>query len=178
MKKHVILSVALVFSCFVFLAGAAHAETVKAEVFTATPEGAGMSLGMISFTDTKDGLSIMVDLKGLPPGERGFHIHEFPNCGPKEQDGKMVPALAAGGHYDPQKTGKHLGPGKGGHFGDLPFLVVDAKGNAKTTIVLNGVKASDFKDRSIMVHGGGDNYSDTPVTLGGGGPRIACGVIK
>jgi Cu-Zn family superoxide dismutase len=29
-----------------------------------------------------------------------------------------------------------------------------------------------------MIHAGGDNYSDTPVTLGGGGARVACGVVK
>ena len=28
-----------------------------------------------------------------------------------------------------------------------------------------------------MVHAGGDNYSDMPVPLGGGGARVACGVI-
>jgi Cu-Zn family superoxide dismutase len=29
-----------------------------------------------------------------------------------------------------------------------------------------------------MIHSGGDNYSDVPEKLGGGGGRIACGVIK
>jgi Cu-Zn family superoxide dismutase len=29
-----------------------------------------------------------------------------------------------------------------------------------------------------MIHAGGDNYSDQPVPLGGGGARIACGVVK
>ena len=29
-----------------------------------------------------------------------------------------------------------------------------------------------------MIHGGGDNNSDHPAPLGGGGPRMACGVIK
>jgi Cu-Zn family superoxide dismutase len=29
-----------------------------------------------------------------------------------------------------------------------------------------------------MVHAGGDNFADHPQPLGGGGPRIACGVIK
>ncbi|WP_324128836.1 superoxide dismutase family protein, partial [Acinetobacter baumannii] len=29
-----------------------------------------------------------------------------------------------------------------------------------------------------MIHAGGDNYSDSPQPLGGGGARIACGVIK
>jgi Cu-Zn family superoxide dismutase len=29
-----------------------------------------------------------------------------------------------------------------------------------------------------MVHAGGDNYADQPEPLGGGGPRVACGVVK
>lgn len=29
-----------------------------------------------------------------------------------------------------------------------------------------------------MVHAGGDNHSDHPQPLGGGGARFACGVIK
>jgi Cu-Zn family superoxide dismutase len=28
-----------------------------------------------------------------------------------------------------------------------------------------------------MLHAGGDNHSDHPAPLGGGGARIACGVI-
>jgi Cu-Zn family superoxide dismutase len=28
-----------------------------------------------------------------------------------------------------------------------------------------------------MVHAGGDNHADHPAPLGGGGPRIVCGVI-
>ena len=35
----------------------------------------------------------------------------------------------------------------------------------------------DFLGRSIMIHEGGDSYSDKPAPLGGGGARIACGVI-
>lgn len=29
-----------------------------------------------------------------------------------------------------------------------------------------------------MIHAGGDNYADQPAPLGGGGPRLACGVIE
>jgi Cu-Zn family superoxide dismutase len=29
-----------------------------------------------------------------------------------------------------------------------------------------------------MIHEGGDNYRDTPEPLGGGGGRIACGVVE
>jgi superoxide dismutase, Cu-Zn family len=35
---------------------------------------------------------------------------------------------------------------------------------------------AEVKGRSIMIHAGGDNYSDQPAPLGGG--RIACGVVK
>jgi Cu-Zn family superoxide dismutase len=28
-----------------------------------------------------------------------------------------------------------------------------------------------------MVHAGGDNHSDHPAALGGGGARVACGVV-
>jgi superoxide dismutase, Cu-Zn family len=30
----------------------------------------------------------------------------------------------------------------------------------------------------VVIHEGGDNFSDQPKPLGGGGGRIACGVIK
>jgi Cu-Zn family superoxide dismutase len=33
-------------------------------------------------------------------------------------------------------------------------------------------------NRSLMIHAGGDNYADQPAPLGGGGTRVACGVIK
>jgi Cu-Zn family superoxide dismutase len=29
-----------------------------------------------------------------------------------------------------------------------------------------------------MIHEGGDNYADEPKPLGGGGARIACGVVE
>jgi Cu-Zn family superoxide dismutase len=95
-----------------------------------------------------------------------------------EKDGKGMPAMAAGGHYDPEKTGKHLAPDMGGHLGDLPVLEVAADGSAKVTLRVKKAKAGDFKDRSLMIHAGGDNYSDDPAPLGGGGARIACGLIK
>jgi Cu-Zn family superoxide dismutase len=40
-----------------------------------------------------------------------------------------------------------------------------------------GLKLEDIAGRSIVIHEGGDNYSDSPQPLGGGGARVACGVI-
>jgi len=176
--KNLKITCLIAVTAFVLMGGLAHAETVKAEVFLSTEKGPGASIGTVTFTDTPAGLEIKTDLKGLPPGKRGFHVHEKPDCSAVEKDGKGMPAMAAGGHYDPEKTGKHLGPDAGGHLGDLPVLEVAADGTAKVTLLVKKPKAKDFKDRSLMIHAGGDNYSDDPAPLGGGGARIACGLIK
>lgn len=154
------------------------AESVEAIVNSVTAQGVGASLGTVTFVDTEAGLEIRPKLTGLTPGDHGFHIHENPDCAPKEKDGAMVAALAAGPHFDPAKTAKHAGPHGGGHKGDLPKLEVGADGQAVKPLVLAGVKVSDIRNRSVMIHAGGDNYSDTPAPLGGGGARIACGVIR
>ncbi len=155
------------------------AHRASAQIYAAVDTGNGMGeyLGRVEFTDTAQGLQITVNLKGIPSGEHGFHVHEIPDCSPMMQNGKMTCAMAAGGHFDPEKTGKHLGPEGGGHKGDLPFITADANGNVSQTFLVRGVKAALFKNRSIMIHAGGDNYADEPVALGGGGARIACGII-
>lgn len=165
-------------SLLVLLAGVAHAESISATLYKATDSGNGDELGIVTFLDDGDGITITTDLKGLPPGQRGFHVHEKPDCSPMVKDGKTTHAGAAGGHYDPDKTGKHLGPEGGGHKGDLPYLTVADDGTAKVTLHVKGIKAAEFKDRAVMIHAGGDNYSDTPEALGGGGARIGCGIIK
>jgi Cu-Zn family superoxide dismutase len=37
---------------------------------------------------------------------------------------------------------------------------------------------AEVQGHALMVHAGGDNYSDTPAPLSGGGARIACAVVK
>lgn len=156
-------------------AGAAHALDV--EMHKVTPEGVGESLGTLSLSDSPEGLKLSPALNGLPGPMHGFHIHEKPSCEPGEKDGKPGAALAAGGHYDPEHTGKHEGPAGHGHKGDLPLLVVDAQGNANTAVVAPRLKLADVAGHSIMIHVKGDNYSDQPEKLGGGGARYACGVV-
>ena len=57
-----------------------------------TKEGSILS-GKAVLTDTPEGLKISLNLKNVPPGKHGFHIHENGACG---DEGK-----AAGGHYNP-----------------------------------------------------------------------------
>ncbi|MGV2865827.1 superoxide dismutase [Cu-Zn] SodC [Achromobacter sp. AGC39] len=156
---------------------AALAEDVTMSFLTA--EGLGKSAGTISLKDTKGGLQITPNLKGLPPGEHGFHVHEKASCMPGMVNDKMAPGGAAGGHLDTKGTKAHKGPmATDGHQGDLPFIVVAADGTAKKAVVAPHLKLADVKKHAVMVHVGGDNYSDTPAPLGGGGGRLVCGVVK
>jgi Cu-Zn family superoxide dismutase len=140
--------------------------------------GVGKIIGIIKLSDSDQGLVITPDLAELPPGERGFHIHENPSCETLEKDGRLVAGLGAGGHYDPSHSGKHAGPTGDGHDGDLPALVVAEDGTATQTVIAPKLKISDVIDRAVIIHAGSDNYSDTPKPLGGGGSRIACGIIE
>jgi Cu-Zn family superoxide dismutase len=89
-----------------------------------------------------------------------------------------VAALGAGGHLDPAGTGRHGEPWGDGHLGDLPALVVAADGSADMPVLAPRLKLADVRGRSLMVHAGGDNHSDHPQALGGGGARVACGIIQ
>ena len=140
--------------------------------------GIGNAVGEVTISESKYGLVFTPALNGLVPGLHGFHVHQNPDCAPMEKDGKLVPALAAGGHYDPEKTNRHGTPWGDGHLGDLPPLFVDTNGNAALPVLAPRLKLSDLKARSLMVHAGGDNHADHPAPLGGGGARMVCGVSQ
>ena len=167
----------LVFCGVLATAGTVSAASVTVTMKEVNTDGVGATLGTVEFQDTGQGLLIRPNLSGLSEGQHGFHVHQNPECGPAEKDGKVVPGLAAGGHYDPKNTDKHEGPQGDGHLGDLPVLHVDAGGRANRTAYAPRLKTSDLAGRAIVIHAGGDNYADMPEKLGGGGARVACGVV-
>lgn len=66
-----------------------------------------------------------------------------------------------------------------GHMGDLPLISADATGAAKGELLAPHLMSiSALRGHVVMLHAGGDNYSDDPAPLGGGGARIACGPIN
>ena len=127
-------------------------------------------IGSVTAEQTQYGLLLTPNLSHLSPGPHGFHLHQNPSCADN--------GLAAGGHFDPQNTGKHLGPYGVGHLGDLPVLIVDKQGKATVPELAPRLNIKDLSGHALMIHAEGDNYSDTPKALGGGGARVACGVIK
>lgn len=155
----------------------ASASAVMVEMHAVTAEGVGQSIGTVKLEAEQQGTKLTPDLAELTPGAHGFHVHEQGSCEPETKDGKTTAAGAAGGHYDPEDTGRHAGPYGDGHLGDLPVLYVNAEGQAKDPVLAPRIKPEQIAGRALMVHAGGDNYSDEPEKLGGGGARVACGVV-
>ncbi|WP_312629680.1 superoxide dismutase [Cu-Zn] SodC [Scandinavium sp.] len=157
----------------------AYAASTDVEMNLVTSQGVGQSIGEVKITETDKGLEFAPDLKALPPGEHGFHVHAKGSCQPAMKEGKASAAEAAGGHLDPDHSGKHEGPNGMGHLGDLPVLVVNNDGKATQPVLAPRLKKLDeIKGKALMIHVGGDNMSDQPKPLGGGGARYACGVIR
>ena len=167
-------------AAFLCTAPASSAETsVTLRVASASSEadGVGASLGTVRIVESRYGLVFQPALTGLAPGLHGLHLHENPSCAAGTRDGVVIAALAAGGHLDPQATRKHGEPWGEGHLGDLPALYVAADGSATQPVLAPRLKFADLANRSLMVHAGGDNHADHPAPLGGGGARVACGVL-
>ncbi len=163
----------------IVLSASAQAADLTAEMHRTTLEGSGAHVGSVKISQHDFGTTFSLQLSGMTPlSEHGFHVHANGSCGPADKGGKMVPALAAGGHWDPDHTGKHQGPMGHGHKGDLPFIQADKDG--RVTVKVTAVAISDvmaLKGHALMIHEGGDNYKDIPKKLGGGGARMFCGVI-
>ena len=147
---------------------------LKSNLYNLTERGIDKTFGAIVVKPLAEkGIIIQVSAKNLTPGIYGFHIHETNLLTPlTKKDGSQVIGGMAGGHWDPDKTGLHLGPNGNGHRGDLPQLVVDKRGIINSTITNTKIQLADIKGKSFMVHGNPDNYSDTPLPLGGSGPRM------
>lgn len=128
--------------------------------------------GVIEFIKVPEGIKIIADVNGLPPGKHGFHVHEHGDC--SGTDG-----MAAGGHFNPTNS-KHGGPDSPErHVGDFGNLEADANGHAHyervdTLIAFEG--PNSILDRSIIIHADPDDFVTQPT--GASGARISCGKIE
>lgn len=159
----------------------AQAKVINVPIDLIASDGSKKPIGQVVISETKYGVLFTPQLSHLPSGIHGFHVHENPSCDAikNEKDGTLQIAQAAGGHLDIKGSKQHLGPYDDlGHVGDLPALYVDEQGNANYPVLAPRIKSlQQITNRALMIHAGGDNHSDKPLPLGGGGARLACGVI-
>ena len=146
------------------------------------PLGESSATGMVTFTETPDGLRVEYDLTGVELGEHGLHVHEGEGCG-RGDDGTL--GGAAGGHYNPLGA-PHGAPDasrEARHVGDFGNVTSVAGG------VTGGVAQGEFVDplialsgptsivgRTVVLHASRDDLASQP--SGDAGDRIACGPIE
>ncbi|MBY0495249.1 MAG: superoxide dismutase family protein [Cyanobacteria bacterium] len=159
------------------LAGLAGTVSLSAQMkHVDLKDAKGNSVGMAMVSPVKGGgVSIDLDVKGLPPGEHALHFHAVPKCeGPD--------FTSAGGHFNPANKKHGMQNPEGAHAGDMMNFTVDAKGNAKTTItnknVTMGAEPNSLYTNggtALMIHAAADDMKTDP--SGNAGGRIACGGI-
>ena len=129
--------------------------------------------GTVTFTQEGDKTTVAVDLKGLKPGEHGFHIHETGDCSAPD-------AKSAGEHFNPEKKQHGAPTAAEHHAGDLGNITADKKGDVKTSITTTDLTVAEgphsVVGKAVIVHGKADDLKSQPA--GNAGPRIGCGVVE
>ncbi len=136
----------------------------------------GESVGTVKIFEIAKGVRMDVEVKGLSPGEHGFHVHENGTC--TAPDFK-----SAGGHYNPSKKAHGFDVPNGHHGGDMPNLIAGADGEAHAQIFNMGVSLNKKSRNSLLKSGGtaivihekADDQKSQPA--GDAGGRVACGEI-
>lgn len=118
--------------------------------------------GKIEFHQSKDGVWVIANVKGLPKNETGFfalHIHEGSNYSGENFS-------ETGSHYNPYNVTHPL------HSGDLPPLLSNNE-NAYMAVKTNRFTVNEIIGKTVVIH---MDFTSQPA--GNAGNKIACGIIK
>lgn len=153
---------------------------VNANANAVTPKGEGFSypiidrarktIGHVDWRPDAGGVRLTVEVRELPPGLHGMHIHEVGKCDP--------PSFGSSGtHWNwNQKRHGHQNPA-GHHAGDLGNLSVAADGTGHADLLISREDWNPMMDRglSLIIHADRDDERTDPE--GNSGERIACGLV-
>ena len=129
----------------------------------------GAIIGKATFEQTPTGVLMSVDVRGLPPGPHGIHLHATGSCAPDFK--------AATGHFNPEKVAHGLRNPGGPDNGDLPNLYAAAAGTARaefftTRVSVSGGDMSALLDEdgsAVLIHESPDDHMTQP---------IGCGIVS
>jgi Cu-Zn family superoxide dismutase len=138
-------------------------------------DAVGKSVGTASLRQSREGVRIALEVKGLPQGLHAVHIHSVGEC---EGSG----FTSAGGHFNPMNKKHGLKNPDGPHAGDLPDRYVNKDGVGRYQTLMESMTLGagetcilDADGSAIVIHATSDDNVSDPA--GNSGARIACGVI-
>jgi Cu-Zn family superoxide dismutase len=140
---------------------------------------AGETVGSAVFTQQDGRVLVQIDVRSLPSGFHGFHVHAVGAC---DASGGFA---SAGGHMNPHGM-THVD-----HAGDQPSLLINADGNGTLSFATDRYSVEDLFDEdgsALIIHANPDNFGNIParyaaapdettLATGDAGGRLACGAV-
>lgn len=143
----------------------------------------GNMIGNATLTDSTNGVLIRMDLKNIPEGWHGMHLHQVGDCSDGAEGFK-----ASGGHINPDGNQHGLLNVAGYERADMPNIYAHGDGRATaefwnsyvrlrpgeaaSAAVGEGGILMDADGFAIIIHAEPDDHQTQPI--GGAGARIAC----
>ena len=130
--------------------------------------------GTAEFSQQNGKVKLVLNITCLKMANKSVavHLHEMGDCGDM---GKM-----AHGHWNPTNQQHGKWGSSSFHLGDIGNVSLDAAGKGSLEMetdlwTIGGDSTSNILNRSVIVHGGTDDFTTQPT--GNAGSRIGCGVI-
>lgn len=151
-------------------AGAGQSATANLE---AAP-GTGIS-GTVTFTPAANGVRLVAEVRGVPPGMHALHLHENGQC---DHEGEKH-FTSAGSHFNPTGAPHACPPTEPRHAGDFGMIEVKADGTGRMELTSNMISltgANGVMGKAVILHAKPDDCTTQPT--GDAGDRLACGVVN
>ncbi|HKH60549.1 MAG TPA: superoxide dismutase family protein [Flavitalea sp.] len=149
------------------------AESAEAVISGTYPDTA--VTGTATFQTVNGKVKMVLNITAAAKANKtvAVHIHEHPGCGDQGKD--------AHGHWNPTKVNHGKWGSDAFHSGDIGNVELDKDGKGSKELetdrwTIGGDSTTNILNRSIIVHGGVDDFKTQPT--GNAGNRIGCGIIN
>lgn len=140
----------VMFATFICSVITVQATEIAVTVNRLDSSGIGDAIGVIVVSESAQGVVLKPYLRGLPPGQHNFAVHENVACTHGfRTDGSIIP-----------------GAGAGKSIRSLPTLFIDDQGSATQSIILRDMSLDELRGKTLVVYQGTKEN------------RIACGSLE